>query len=172
MLQKNTKSVWSNEMLCFIFLFLFYNAYAQEFPPIERFTPQDYKADDQNWSISQDSNKNIYVANNKGLLEYNGARWNLYSINNQSIIRSVAVINDLVYSGSYMDFGYWKRNSFGEMIYKSISKELNGNLVDDEEFWNIISLPPETKFYLKNIKELEGLYDVPIETQFLYSNKR
>ena len=42
----------------------------------------------------------------------------------------------------------------------------------DEEFWNIISLPPETKFYLKNIKELEGLYDVPIETQFLYSNKR
>ena len=138
MLQKNTKSVWSNETLCFIFLFLFYNAYAQEFPPIERFTPQDYKADDQNWSISQDSNKNIYVANNKGLLEYNGARWNLYSINNQSIIRSVAVINDLVYSGSYMDFGYWKRNSFGEMIYKSISKELNGNLVDDVEFWNII----------------------------------
>lgn len=42
----------------------------------------------------------------------------------------------------------------------------------DEEFWNSVSLPPETKFYLKNIKELEGLYDVPIETQFLYSNKR
>jgi len=42
----------------------------------------------------------------------------------------------------------------------------------DMEFWNSVSLPPETKFYLKNIKELEGLYDVPIETQFLYSNKR
>ena len=42
----------------------------------------------------------------------------------------------------------------------------------DENFWNSVSLPPETKFYLKNIKELEGLYGVPIQTQFLYSNKR
>ena len=42
----------------------------------------------------------------------------------------------------------------------------------DEEFWNSVSLPPETKFYMKNVEELEGLYDVPIETQFLYSNKR
>ncbi len=42
----------------------------------------------------------------------------------------------------------------------------------DENFWNSVSLPPETKFYLKNIKELEGLYGVPIQTQFLYSNKK
>jgi len=42
----------------------------------------------------------------------------------------------------------------------------------DENFWNSVSLPPKTKFYLKNIKELEGLYGVPIQTQFLYSNKR
>ena len=42
----------------------------------------------------------------------------------------------------------------------------------DEQFWMNISLPPETKFYLKNINELEGLYDVPIETQFKFSNKR
>jgi len=42
----------------------------------------------------------------------------------------------------------------------------------DEQFWMNISLPPETKFYVKNINELEGLYDVPIETQFKFSNKR
>ena len=42
----------------------------------------------------------------------------------------------------------------------------------DEQFWMNISLPPETKFYLKNINELESLYDVPIETQFKFSNKR
>ncbi|MGB1371356.1 MAG: carboxypeptidase-like regulatory domain-containing protein [Flavobacteriaceae bacterium] len=42
----------------------------------------------------------------------------------------------------------------------------------DENFWNNISLPPETKFYLKNINELESLYDVPIETQFKFSNIR
>ena len=40
----------------------------------------------------------------------------------------------------------------------------------DPEFWKNISLPPETTFFKKNIKELESLYDVPIETQFKYSN--
>ena len=40
----------------------------------------------------------------------------------------------------------------------------------DSDFWNNISLPPETTFFKKNIKELESLYDVPIETQFKYSN--
>ena len=40
----------------------------------------------------------------------------------------------------------------------------------DPDFWNNISLPPETTFFKKNIKELESLYDVPIETQFKYSN--
>ena len=40
----------------------------------------------------------------------------------------------------------------------------------DLNFWENISLPPETKFYKENISELESLYGVPLETQFQYSN--
>ena len=40
----------------------------------------------------------------------------------------------------------------------------------NESFWKNISLPAETNFYKKNIKELESLYNVPIQTQFKYSN--
>ena len=40
----------------------------------------------------------------------------------------------------------------------------------NQNFWDNLSLPPETKFYKKNIEELEGLFDVPIETQFKFSN--
>lgn len=40
----------------------------------------------------------------------------------------------------------------------------------DSDFWNTISLPPETTFFKKNSKELESLYGVPIEIQFKYSN--
>ena len=40
----------------------------------------------------------------------------------------------------------------------------------NQNFWDNLSLPPETKFYKKNINELEGLFDVPIETQFKFSN--
>tara|TARA_R110001583_G_scaffold171677_3_gene325368 strand:+ start:402 stop:1583 length:1182 start_codon:yes stop_codon:yes gene_type:complete len=38
-------------------------------------------------------------------------------------------------------------------------------------FWNTISLPPETAFYKKSVKELESIYGVPLETQFNAANK-
>ena len=56
---------------------------AQELPPISVFQSQDYNAEAQNWAISQDDNKHIYVANNSGLIEYNGAQWNLYNSPNE-----------------------------------------------------------------------------------------
>ena len=40
----------------------------------------------------------------------------------------------------------------------------------DEQFWQSLSVPPETKFYQKNVKELEGIYSVSIEDQFKYAN--
>jgi hypothetical protein len=42
----------------------------------------------------------------------------------------------------------------------------------DEEFWESLSMPPETKFYRKNIEELEGIYGVSLEDQFKYANLR
>lgn len=113
--------------------------FGQEIPPVQFFTPQDYKADDQNWSISQGEDKIIYVGNNKGLLEFNGARWKLNKTPNQSIVRSVSVIDSLIYTGSYMDFGFWKRNQFGILEYNSIINKLKEDLIEDEEFWNIIA---------------------------------
>jgi hypothetical protein len=38
-------------------------------------------------------------------------------------------------------------------------------------FWNSINLPPDTKFYKKSVKELESIYNVPLEIQFNSSNK-
>ena len=105
---------------------------AQELPPITTYQAQQYGAENQNWSISQSDDQFIYVANNKGLLEFNGAEWQLYPTPNQSIMRSVNVIDDLVFTGCYMNFGYWKRNAFGSLDYTSISDELEVPLIEDE----------------------------------------
>jgi AraC family transcriptional regulator, chitin signaling transcriptional activator len=127
--------------LCFLFIsFLCFFLKAQERPPIEVYLPTDYSAENQNWSISQSQNKNIYVANNKGLLEFNGAKWNLHSSLNQSTIRSVEVIEDLIYTGSYREFGFWKPNIYGVLEYVSLSQKLKITFLDDEEIWNIISV--------------------------------
>ncbi len=50
---------------------------AQELPPIENLVPMDYGAENQNWSIFQSKEKNVYLANNTELLEFNGTIWGL-----------------------------------------------------------------------------------------------
>ncbi|MBQ4822346.1 triple tyrosine motif-containing protein [Aquimarina sp. MMG016] len=113
---------------------------AQELPPIQNYSPKDYNAENQNWAISQSPGKLIYIANNNGLLEFNGAVWNLYASPNETILRSVNVVDDRVYTGCYMEFGFWKRDDFGVLQYTSLSQKTNTKLIEDEEFWNIINI--------------------------------
>lgn len=126
----------------FIAFFIFFQigVLSQEIPPIEIFKPKDYGAEDQNWSISQSDDRSIYFANNKGLLGYNGAKWNLYKSPNSSIVRSVKIIDDKIYTGSYKDFGYWTKDDFGVLEYTSIAQNNPISLAEDEEFWNILEL--------------------------------
>ncbi|WP_248722300.1 triple tyrosine motif-containing protein [Seonamhaeicola sp. ML3] len=112
---------------------------AQELPPIQSYSPEIYGADNQNWCIDQTSDKHIYVANNVGLLEFNGEKWTLYN-SPSGKMRSLKVIDDLIYSGAYQEFGFWKKTDNGKLTYYSLSKELDINFLEDEEFWNIINI--------------------------------
>ena len=127
-------------ILKFSILLLYTAALAQELPPIENYIPENYKGGNQNWSLSQSDEKYIYVANNNGLLEFNGANWKLYPSPNGTIVRGVKVVNDLIYTGCYMEFGFWKRNEFGNLEYESLLPKLNEPLIEDEHFWNIINI--------------------------------
>jgi DNA-binding CsgD family transcriptional regulator len=113
--------------------------HAQVRPPILTFNPQDYQGETQNWMLSQGKNKFIYVANNGGLLEYNGATWTQYPSPNNTILRSVKVIRNKVYTGCYMEFGFWKRDVYGKLKYTSLKPLLKERMIEDEQFWNIIS---------------------------------
>ncbi|MDV7140736.1 triple tyrosine motif-containing protein [Maribacter sp. TH_r10] len=126
--------------LLVIFLLNSILLFTQELPPIITYPPEEYQADNQNWMISQSSDKTIYIANNSGLLEFDGSRFKLYYSPNRSVIRSVKVINDLVYTGCFMEFGYWKKNDFGLLVYQSLIPKLKEPLIDDEQFWNILEV--------------------------------
>ena len=119
---------------------IFCQIIAQERPPIQTYSPKQYGAENQNWAISQSKEKYIYVANNKGLLEFNGAKWQLYPSPNETIMRSVKVIDNKIYTGCYREFGYWQINALGILEYTSLSQKLKISFLDDEEFWNIIGL--------------------------------
>jgi len=122
-----------------IIVFKIHIVNGQELPPLVKFTPENYGGDNQNWSISQSSNKFIYVANNEGLLEYNGAKWNLYPSPNKTIMRSVLVVEEKIYTGCYMEFGFWKKDKFGKLEYTSLIPKLSEPMIEDEHIWNIIT---------------------------------
>ncbi|WP_339659681.1 triple tyrosine motif-containing protein [uncultured Polaribacter sp.] len=128
-------------------------AFTQELPPINVFSAENYGAANQNWAITQASNKFIYVANNEGLLEYNGASWLLYPTPNETIMRSVKSFKDKIYTGFFMDFGFWKKNDFGLLEYTSIVKEHNIKMLEDEQIWEIFELDGWMIF-----KSLERIY--------------
>ncbi len=114
-------------------------ALAQELPPLIAFEPDTYQGGNQNWMIAQGAEEFIYVANNKGLLEFNGEQWSRYPSPNETIIRSVRAVGSRIYTGCYMDFGYWERDSTGQLHYRSLSTPVKEKMVPDEHFWNIVA---------------------------------
>lgn len=126
--------------LFYLFIFLLpLLVFSQDLPPIVKYAPTTYDAGNQNWMISQDRNHYIFFANNEGLLEYNGSTWNLYRSPNETIIRSVNVVDNKIYTGCYMEFGFWSRQANGQLRYTSLSEKIKTQLLDDEQFWNILN---------------------------------
>ena len=120
-----------------IFFLLGITAFGQELPPIKAFTSKDYQAGNQNWGITQDAQKNMYFANNEGLVHFDGNNWRLHPSPNKTVMRSVLAVNGRIYAGYYMEFGYWSRDANGALSYTSISESLSENLIEDEQFWSI-----------------------------------
>ncbi|WP_456315539.1 LuxR C-terminal-related transcriptional regulator [Pseudomonas shirazensis] len=120
------------------FFFIAFQAQAQELLPfVENYNKSDYQGDNQIWNVAQGQDKAMYFANNHYLLRYDGVVWEKYSLPNKTIIRSILIEGDRIYSGSYKEFGYWFREN-GKMKYVSITKNLRlFDEKDNEEIWKI-----------------------------------
>ena len=120
------------------FFFIASHLQAQELLPfVENYNKSDYQGDNQIWNIVQGKDKAMYFANNHYLLRYDGVVWEKYSLPNKTIIRSILIEGDRIYSGSYKEFGYWQRKD-GKMRYVSITKKLRlFDEKDNEEIWKI-----------------------------------
>ena len=95
-------------ILTCIFLLLFSISLRADWQrPIMNYTRHTYKAGNQNWNIRQHDNGWIYIANNKGLLEFDGVAWNTYPIRNAKT-RALEIGSDnRIYIGGMGQFGYF-----------------------------------------------------------------
>ena len=60
-------------------------------PDVINYPKQTYGAGLQSWDFKQDKNGIIYIANNEGLLSFDGKYWKLYPLPNKTIVRSVEI---------------------------------------------------------------------------------
>jgi AraC family transcriptional regulator, chitin signaling transcriptional activator len=120
------------------FFFITSQIQSQELLPfVENYNKSNYQGDNQIWNVVQGKDNAMYFANNHYLLRYDGVIWEKYTLPNKTIIRSIMVQGDKIYSGSYKEFGYWFRKE-GKMHYVSITKNLRlFDEKDNEEIWKI-----------------------------------
>ncbi len=105
---------------CCLLVFMAINMHADTseigLPYIQNYTPSDYRAHFQNWAIAQDKDGLIYVANNDGLLVYDGVNWRKFlDDGNFFAFRSLVLgPENRMYVGTANDFGFLEYDSLGQ----------------------------------------------------------
>lgn len=91
---------------------------------IENYKRNEYGGDTQNWMVKRSGRGWVYVANNDGLLEYDGEEWKLYPVKGK-IVRSLNIVGDTIFIGSSTEFGFFTNNIEGKLTYRSLSEDLS-----------------------------------------------
>jgi ligand-binding sensor domain-containing protein/DNA-binding CsgD family transcriptional regulator len=116
-------------------------------PDITNFSKIDYNAGLQNWDFKQDKNGIIYVANNEGLLSFDGKYWKSYPLPNKTIVRSLEIGNDnKIYVGGQDEFGYFTPANNGMLNYHSLVQFVKESDRDFADVWDIAQLNNEVFF--------------------------
>jgi ligand-binding sensor domain-containing protein/DNA-binding CsgD family transcriptional regulator len=149
--------------LCLVLLFVCQTAFGQSpvsgLPYVRNFHTLEYKAGIQNLDIVQDKRGLIYVANNFGLLEYDGDQWQIYYVKNATKVRSIAIdARGRIYTGCQGDFGYFFPNKNGQLVYTSLADSLPQPHTKIDETWSV---------YIDN----DRVYFCTFSTVYIYDGK-
>ena len=121
-------------------------------PFISNYGPETYKAGIQNWDIIQDDKGLIYVANNMGLLVFDGRAWTRYGLNNTKVRSAHFGKDGKIYVGSQADFGFITPDQRGQLLYTSLADSLPDEVRDFDETWKVYEI--EDKIYFCTFKRI------------------
>lgn len=120
-------------------------------PRIINYKKPDYHGGSQNWDIAQDSRGNLFFANNMGLIQYNGTSWSKFNIPSSTVRCLKISPSGRIYVGGYNEFGYFDTDRKGELVYTSLSKQINANSKKFMDFvWKIHIVKDEVFFQTFN----------------------
>jgi signal transduction histidine kinase/DNA-binding response OmpR family regulator len=93
-------------------------------PVFRDFRPTDYRGHPQVFEITQGPDGFIYVANQEGILEFDGARWTHCPGPGAQFTRVRAAPDGKIWAGGTDAFGFYQRNAAGVLEFNEVSRQL------------------------------------------------
>ena len=106
---------------------------------IKNFSSTNYFASSVNYSGITLSDNTILIANERGLLTFDGSKWELFPITNDAKVITLFDADSVVYVGGDDEFGYFTRNVNSGFEYTSLRNQVSDSIVWDK-FFQIIPL--------------------------------
>lgn len=153
-------------------LILSYTGVSANNPNIINFSRNDYQAGNKNWSLSEDEKGIMYIGNDLGLLEFDGIDWHLNRLNKADVVRAIyAASNQTIYTGGYEEFGRWDRDISGILKYTSLSDNLPGGPLHNDDIWRIWK--KDNLVYFQSFKNIyiydqNNVYKFPEQKNILF----
>lgn len=116
-------------------------------PGVRNYFKSDYNAGTQNWAICQDASGFLYIANNKGLIEHNGASFRVFPLPNGTIVRSMLAIGKReIIVGAQQEFGVFSPSEDGQLVYQSWVHKIAPDKRQFEDVWKVLQVGDHTVF--------------------------
>lgn len=106
--------------------------------PIQNFSPADYKAGIQNIDFAQNRDMALFVANNLGVLAYDGNDWDVHAPTSGKKVRSLAFDDktNRLYVGSQGAFGFFEE----DWNYVSLADKIPASSQGFDDVWDVYIL--------------------------------
>jgi len=111
---------------------------------IQNFTPSEYNAGIQNIDFAQNRDMTLFVANNLGVLSFNGNEWKTHDFRTGKKKRALAFDEptNRLYVGSQGEFGFFEE----DWRYVSLIEKIPPGYRDFDEVWDVFLLDAHVYF--------------------------
>lgn len=137
--------------LCLLLLFPF-SSIGQELGRvfIKNYTPKEYKGSTQNWAMTQSDKGFLYVANNSGVLEFDGVNWRLIKVLDDLPVRYLTRANDgTIYVGAVGEIGLLQADKTGALQYVSLIPQLPVAYRKFKDVWRVFAHEDDVFFFAR-----------------------
>lgn len=128
-------------------------------PMVTLYSTDDFPGGTQTWEIDQNQYGVLFFANNRGLLEFDGKKWESHPLPNRTIARSLLIHgrSGRYYVGGQGEVGFFEPNEIGQFVFHSLldhNPSLRGKV---EDVWRIYAL--HENIFFNSSKRLFKLND-------------